>query len=397
MENGALKGLKIIDLSRVIAGPHCTMILGDLGADIIKIEKKGEGDMSRGYAPYYRGESTYFMTHNRNKKSITLDFRHPKALDILYSLIKNADVLVENFKAGTLEKMGLAPAKLLECNPKLVITRISGFGQDGPYADRPCFDEVAQSLSGLMDITGFPDGDPTMVGTYVCDLTSGLYATIGTLAALLAREHTGKGQVVDISLLDCACGLTHSAIINYYLLGQVTKRNGNQDRASWPATFYPTKDGRLAFIHAGQDPAFAKFCKMLGREDLLSDPEFAHLTGRANHIQECDTLVASWTKEHTLKEILDACEAIGIPCSRVNNIEEMAHDEQLIYRKMIRPVEDSRFGTITASGPVIKMSDTNPDVYCTAPKLGEHNHLIYHQELGFTEEEIKHMEEEGII
>lgn len=234
-----------------------------------------------------------------------------------------------------------------------------------------------------------------MVGTYVCDLTSGLYAAIGTLAALLAREHTGKGQVVDISLLDCACGLTHSAIINYYLLGQVTKRNGNQDRASWPATFYPTKDGRLAFIHAGQDPAFAKFCKMLGREDLLSDPEFAHLTGRANHIQECDTLVASWTKEHTLKEILDACEAIGIPCSRVNNIEEMAHDEQLIYRKMIRPVEDSRFGTITASGPVIKMSDTNPDVYCTAPRLGEHNHLIYHQELGFTEEEIKHMEEEG--
>ena len=353
--------------------------------------------MSRGYAPYYEGESTYFMTHNRNKRSITLDFRHPKALDILYSLIKNADVLVENFKAGTLEKMGLAPDKLLEINPRLVITRISGFGQDGPYANRPCFDAVAQSLSGLMDITGFPDGDPTMVGTYVCDLTSGLYAVIGTLAALQAREHTGRGQVVDISLLDCACGLTHSAIINYYLLGLVTKRNGNQDRASWPATFYPSKDGRLVFIHAGQDPAFAKFCKMIQREDILENPEFRYLTGRANHIQECDELVSSWTRTHTLEEILDACEKSGIPCARVNNMEEMVHDKQLIYRKMIRTVEDSRFGAITTSGPVIKMSETNPDVYRTAPRLGEHNHEIYHQELGLTKEEIALLEEEGVI
>ena len=394
---GALSGLKVIDLSRVIAGPHCTMILGDLGAEIIKIEKKGEGDISRGYAPYYEGESTYFMTHNRNKKSISLNFRHPKALDILYSLIKDADVLVENFKAGTLEKMGLAPEKLLELNPRLVITRISGFGQDGPYSSKPCFDAVAQSLSGLMDITGFPDGAPTMIGTYVCDLASGLYAVIGTLAALQSRNVTGRGQVVDISLLDCACGLTHSAIINYYLLGQVTRRNGNQDRASWPATFYPSKDGKLVFIHAGQDPAFAQLCKMIGREDLLADPEYRHLTGRANHIKECDDIVTSWTTSKNYEEILKLCEEHGIPCAKVNDMEDMVHDEQLIYRKMIRQVEDKKFGTITTSGPVIKMSETNPDVYCTAPRLGEHNLEVYSEKLGFSEEEIKQMEEDGLI
>ncbi len=394
---GALSGIKVIDLSRVIAGPHCTMILGDLGAEIIKVEKKGEGDISRGYAPYYEGESTYFMTHNRNKKSISLNFRHPKALDILYSLIQDADVLVENFKAGTLEKMGLAPDKLLEVNPRLIITRISGFGQDGPYSSKPCFDAVAQSLSGLMDITGFPDGSPTMIGTYICDLASGLYAVIGTLAALQSRNVTGKGQVVDISLLDCACGLTHSAIINYYLLGSVTRRNGNQDRASWPATFYPSKDGKLVFIHAGQDPAFAQLCKMIHREDLLEDPEYRYLSGRANHIEECDALVSSWTKERDCADILKLCEEFGIPSAKVNDMEDMVHDEQLIYRKMIRQVEDKKFGTITTSGPVIKMSETNPDVYCTAPRLGEHNFEVYSEKLGLTKEEIQNMYDEGLI
>ena len=394
---GALEGIRVIDLSRVIAGPHCSMILGDFGADVIKVEKKGEGDMARGYAPFFKGESTYFMTHNRKKRSITLDFRKPEAQEILHRLLADADVLVENFRAGTLEKMGLAPEELLKLNPGLIITRLSGFGQDGPYKNRVCFDAVGQSVSGLMDITGEPDGKPTMIGTYVCDFTSGLYGAIGTLAALQARQRTGRGQVVDVSLLDAASSLTHSAIINYYQLGEVMKRNGNQDRASYPANFYETSDGRLAFIHAGQDGAFENLCRMIGREELLEDPEFRFLSGRIHHIKECDSVVEAWAKTKKMDDILSLCETYGIPAARVNTIAEMVRDEQLLYRKMIRQVEHPEFGTFTMNGPVVKMSETDPDIFRTPPLLGQHNDEVYRELLGFTEAEIERLKQEGVI
>ena len=230
---------------------------------------------------------------------------------------------------------------------------------------------AAQAMSGLMAITGDPDsigGHPTMVGSYVVDFVSGVYGALGTLAALQAREKTGKGQVVDIAMFDTACSLTHSAIINYYLLGQIAQRNGNQDRAAWPANFYPTKDGELVYIHCGLDNTFARMCKVLGREELLDDPEYNTLRGRTNHIDECDA-ITEWTLQHTLDEIIPICKANAFPCAKVNSIEDMVKDPQLKYRKMIRDVEDRRFGTVTMSGPVVKMSDTNPDVYCTAPRL----------------------------
>ena len=396
----ALEGIKVVDLTRVVSGPHCTMILGDFGADVIKIEKPGAGDIGRGYAPFYEGEATYFMTHNRNKRSISLNMRHPKAKEIVLRLLKDADVLVENFKAGTLEKIGLDPQMLLEMNPRLVITRISGFGQDGPYSDQVCYDAVAQAMSGLMAITGDPDskgGHPTMVGSYIVDFVSGVYGALGTMAALQAREKTGTGQIVDIALFDTACSLTHSAIINYYLLGQVAQRNGNQDRAAWPANFYPTKDGQLVYIHCGLDNTFARMCKVLGREELLDDPEYNTLRGRTNHIDECDAMITEWTLQHTLDEIIPICKANAFPCAKVNSIEDMVKDPQLKHRKMIRDVEDKRFGTVTMSGPVVKISDTNPDVYCTAPRLGEHNHEILGDLLGFSDEEIAQMKEDGVI
>ncbi|MHB1316052.1 MAG: CaiB/BaiF CoA transferase family protein, partial [Christensenellales bacterium] len=388
MIKGALDGVKVIDLSRVIAGPHCSMILGDFGADIIKVEVKGTGDMGRGFAPFYQGESTYFLTHNRNKRSITLNYRHPKANGILLSLLKDADVLVENYKAGTLEAMGLDPKMLLELNPRLIITRMSGFGQDGPYASRPCYDAVAQSISGLMDVTGPADGPPVMLGLYICDFTSGLYGAIGTLAALQARTLTGKGQVVDVALLDAACALTHSSIINYYQLGEVMQRIGNQDRASSPANFYNSKDGRLLYIQASQDSAFAKFCSMIGREDLLEDERFCTFNNRFANADACDELVGSWTITKTVAEILELCEKYGIPCARVNNMGEMAQDPQLIYRKMVREVQHPKLGKLIMNGPTVKMSDTNPDVFLPPPLLGQHNKEIYGGMLGYSDEEI---------
>lgn len=391
-----MEGIRVVDLSRVIAGPHCTMILGDLGAEVIKVEKQGTGDISREFAPFFKGESTYFMAHNRNKSSITMNFRNPKAHDLLFRLLEKADVLVENFRAGTLERMGFNPNELLQRFPQLIITRISGFGQTGPYAKRACFDAAAQAMSGIMDITGFPDGPPTMVGTYVCDMVSGVYAALGTIAAIQARNHTHKGQVVDISLFDAACGLTHSAILNYHLLGEVMQRTGNQDRASWPASFYPTLDGKTVFIHAGTDQNFEKLCKICGHMELL-ETELKNLSGRRKQIEICDALVSNWTKEFSLNEIIDTCEFYGIPCAPVNDIEQMANDPQLKHRGMIQEVEDSKFGRITMNGPVLKMSHTTPKIYRTAPRLGEDNFHIYHGILGLSANEITSLEENGVI
>lgn len=399
MTKGALQGIRVIDFSRVISGPHCTQILGDFGADVIKVEKKGDGDIARHYPPFHDGEATYFMAHNRNKRSVSIDFRNPGAREVMLDLLKDADVLVENFKAGTLEKMGLDPEELLELNPRLVITRITGFGQTGPYSNRVCYDAVAQALGGLMALTGDPDpdGHPTMIGVYIVDLVSGIYGAVGTLAALQARERTGKGQVVDISMLDTACSLTHSAIINYYLLGEVATRNGNQDRASWPANFYPTKDGRLVYIHAGLDRAFAAMCRVIGREELLETPEYSTLEGRARHIGECDAMISEWTKQYGIAEIIRICEENKLPCARVNDIEEMVHDEQLIHRGMVRQVEDKKLGTMTIGGPVVKMSDTGTDVRCTAPRLGEHNAEVLGGLLGYSDEKLAALARDGVI
>ena len=207
-------------------------------------------------------------------------------------------------------------------------------------------------------MTGFPDAPPVMMGSYVCDFSAGLYGVIGTLAALHSREQTGKGQVVDVSLLDCACSLTHSAIMNYFMLNEVTTRNGNQDRAAWPASFYPTKDHKLIYIHAGQDPAFAAFCHISGNESYAEDPEYMHLNGRKNHIRVCDQLVSEWTCNHTLNEIMSMCRENNIPCAPVNTVKEMVSDPQLLHRNMICDMYDNNLGTIKTTGPVLKMSET---------------------------------------
>ncbi len=322
----ALEGMKVLDLARVIAGPHCSMILGDLGAEVVKVEKSGSGDMSRDNQPKVNGESTYFMTHNRNKKSITLNFRHPKAREILFGLVRNADVLVENFRAGTLEDMGCGYEKLKEVNPGLILTRISGFGQDGPYAQRGCFDGAAQAMSGLMDVTGMENGQPFMVGTYVVDYTAALYGVIGTLAALRARTLTGVGQVVDVSLLDSAVSLMHTAVVDYDSLGLKMTRHGNNDRYAWPANVYMAKDSRWVYIHAGMDNMFSLLAKIMGREDLLQDSRYNRRESRAQHTQECDKFVQEWVCTKESDEVVRLVSAAGILCAKVNDMTEMMND-----------------------------------------------------------------------
>lgn len=395
---GPLEGVRVLDLSRVLSGPHCGMILGDLGAEVIKVEKPGEGDMSRANYPRVHGESTYFLAHNRNKKSITLNFRKPGAKEIFLEMVRKADVILENYRAGTMEAMGLGFDVLKSVNPRIILTRISGFGQDGPYSNRTCFDGVAQAMSGLMDITGAEDGAPTMIGTYVVDYSAGLYAVIGTLAALRERDVTGEGQVVDVALLDAAVSLMHTSIPDYKMLGQVFTRKGNNDRYAWPANLYQASDGRWVYIHAGMNNTFAALMKIIGREELITDERTATREARATAEcrKFCDEIIGGWARQKTSDEIIAVVSQAGIPCAKVSNVPEMIADEQVAHRQMVRKVEHAVAGDVYVSGPVVHFSAQKSEIYLAPPMLGEHNEQVY-GEMGYTPEQIAALKEKGVI
>ena len=394
---GPLEGIKVLDLTRVLAGPYCCMLLGDMGAEVVKVERTGRGDDVRAVAPKIAGESTYFLVMNRNKKGITLNFRHPKANDLLLSLIKKADVLVENFRAGTLEAMGLDWETLKQINPRLVVTRISGFGQDGPYKDRTCYDVIAQALSGLMDMTGEADGAPMMAGTFVVDYATALYATIGTLAALRAREITGVGQVVDVALLDTAVSHLITAIPDYLRLGQMMTRRGNQDRYAWPCNLYKGEDGRWVYVSSGNDTFFPILCKVMEKEELLQDPRFANLEARAQHIEESEEIVRQWVATKTADEVVDLVGGAGIPCAKVNTIADMVENPQVRHRGMIAEIDHPTAGKVPVPGPSIHFSDTKMEIRQAPPLLGQHNEEVYTGWLGLSPSEVAQLRSEGVI
>ena len=287
---GALDGIRVVDLSRYIAGPYCAMLLGDMGADVIKVEPPGRGENSRAFGPFVAGESLYSMVFNRNKRSLTLDLRSDQGKELLRSLLRKADVLVENFVPGTLEAMGFDWDTLKALNPRLIVTRISGFGQSGPLSRKPCFDVIAQTMSGLMDITGEAGGRPTMSGTYIVDYSTGLYATIGTLGAMQARNRTGMGQIVDVALLDSAMSMLMTAIPEQMLFGRTMTRRGNRDRYGAPANTFPTSDGAWVHLAVAGEPMFRALCNAMGRPALADDPRFKDNTARMENVEELETL-----------------------------------------------------------------------------------------------------------
>lgn len=271
----SLDGLRVLDLSRFIAGPYCAMMLGDMGAEVVKIEPPGDGEYARRALPAVEGQSLYTFIVNRNKKSLAIDLRHPEGLATLKALIAKADVLVENFRPGTMEQMGLGWEAVHALNPRLVMARISGFGQDGPLAQKQCFDGVAQAMSGLMDMTGQPDGPPTMIGSFMCDYTTGMYAALGILAALNARHATGVGQLVDVSLLESALSMLMTAIPQHKLFGQTMTRVGSRDRYVAPSNTFQAGDGRYVLMVGGDDNMFPRVLRAMKRPALIEDPRFA--------------------------------------------------------------------------------------------------------------------------
>jgi crotonobetainyl-CoA:carnitine CoA-transferase CaiB-like acyl-CoA transferase len=361
----------VIDLSRVLAGPHCTMILGDLGATVIKVEQPGKGDDTRHFGPpYIAGESAYYLGLNRNKQSILLDFSTVEGKERLLKLLSPATVLVENFRPGTLERQGLGYEALRAINPGLIYCSISGYGQTGPYALRPGYDFVAQAESGLMSVTGEIDGDPQRVGAPVGDVSAGIYACISILAALRVRDRTGKGQHIDISLLETTMSLLSNVASNYLISDEEAPRLGNGHPNIVPYQAFHTKDGYVV-VSCGNDRLYQALCQLLEREDLAADTRFATNPERVRNRQEIVPALQEEFLHRTTGEWLPKLRAAGIPCGPINTVSQSFNDPHIQERDFVWECEHPTAGNIKLSGSPIHLSETPTRLYKAPPLLGE--------------------------
>jgi CoA:oxalate CoA-transferase len=394
---GALRGLKVVDLSRYIAGPHCAMLLGDLGADVIKVERSRGGDDTRALKPVIEGESLYFMVFNRNKRSLTLNFRDKEAQELLRKLLSEADVVVENFRPGTMEQMGCGWDDLEKLNPRLIMARISGYGQTGSMAFEPCFDAVAQATSGLMDLTGDPRGAPSLSGTFIVDYTSGLYATIAILAALERRHQTGRGQVVDASLMGSAISLLTTAIPEQKLLDRTMTRVGNRDRYAAPSQTFKAGDGRWLYINAGGNAHFPRLARAMKREDLIEDARFNNIHARMENIDAIEDIVAQWVAAHATDEIIAAASAAGVPCAKVATIRDVVDSDYVREAGHIVTVHHPKAGPFPMQGLAFQMTESPLSIRRSAPVLGAESEEVLQDWLHLSASEIAALRKQDIV
>jgi crotonobetainyl-CoA:carnitine CoA-transferase CaiB-like acyl-CoA transferase len=370
-----LNGIRVLDLSRVLAGPYCTMVLGDLGAEVIKVESP-EGDETRSWGPpFAEGESAYYLCVNRNKRSIVVDFRTDKGGEILQELIKRSDVLVENFRPGTLARFSLDFESASAINPKLIYCSITGFGQTGPLRDRPGYDLMIQAMGGLMSITGEPDGEPMKVGVAVADLFAGQNAVIAILAALQARTHTGKGQHLDISLFDSQVGMLANVASNYLLSGNLPKRYGNAHANIVPYQSFQASDAWFV-VAVGNDRQFEKLCGVTSNWELVNDPRFGLNSERVKNREELISILKPVFLTRTASEWLSMLEAAGIPCGPINTLDKLFSMPQVEAREMLIHMEHSKIGNLKLVGSPLKFSDTPVDYKRPPPRLGDHTEEV---------------------
>jgi crotonobetainyl-CoA:carnitine CoA-transferase CaiB-like acyl-CoA transferase len=393
--SGALAGVRILDLSRFIAGPMCAQILGDMGAEVVKIERPG-GEDARLQGPFMDGESLYPMAYNRNKSSITLDTRHPDAPDILEGLVAWADVLVENYRPGTLSAMGFGWDRLHATYPRLIVTSLSGFGQTGPLAERALFDPIAQAASGLMSLTGDPDGPPMLVGTYIADHVAALYGAIGTLVALIARGVSGTGQRVDVASLDSLVSCLGTRPMAWLMLGERPRRQASRDPYSAPANAFPARDGHV-YLHGGTDALFPRLCAAIGRPDLSEDPRYREIADRLANVEPLEAEIAAWTATRTREEIERALAAAGVPCSAVADIDEVVASPQLRARDMFVEVAHSTLGRALLTGIPVKLDGTPGTIRRGPPAAGQDNARIYGELLGLDADAMTALSASGAI
>lgn len=392
-----LDGVRVLDLSRYVAGPHCGMMLGDFGADVVKVERPGRGDDLRGVNAGTGDDSIYSLMYNRNKRSVALDYRAPGAAGLLLRLAEKADVLVENFRPGTLEKMGIGPDRLQAANPRLVIARISGFGQDGPWAGRPAFDAIAQAEGGIMAMTGERGSPPVMAGVVAMDYATGLHAVIGILLALKARESTGKGQVVEATLMDSALSFLMTAIPDYLRDGVVRGPNGNRDRYSAPTNTFQAKDGRWVYVMAVSDPHFANLARAMGRPDLLDDPRYGQKTPRFENEAGIEAIITAWVAGLESGKVMEALQAHGVPSGLVAETPDIVANPQVRHRGKIVEVEHAKHGRVPMQGNPVTLTDQPASIRRAVPTVGQQTDEVLAEWLGLDAAGIGALRAAGVI
>ena len=399
--SGPLKGLRVFDLTRVLAGPTCAQMLGDLGADVIKVEKPGAGDDTRGFTPPTMPgtqESAYFVGVNRNKRSVTLDIARPEGQELALKLIARCDFLVENFKVGALAKYGLGWEQLKGRFPGLVYCSITGFGQTGPYAPRPGYDSLVQAMGGIMSLTGEPEGMPMKVGVPVADVFAGLYGCIGVLAALRHREQTGEGQQIDIGMLDAHVAWLANQAMNYLATGENPPRLGNQHPNIVPYQVFPTADGHVV-LSIGNDPTFQRFCANFGLEHLLADARFATNAARVSNRQLVTDTLTPLMRQHSTEWWVDRLEALKIGCGPINRLSEVFADPQVQARGAVLEMphsSDSGVAVKVVANPV-RLSATPVDYRIAPPLLGEHTEEVLRELLGLDAPAVAELRAKGVV
>jgi crotonobetainyl-CoA:carnitine CoA-transferase CaiB-like acyl-CoA transferase len=390
-----LRGIRVLDLTRALAGPFCTMILGDLGADVIKVEPTG-GDMIRNWGPFDRGTSAYYLSGNRNKRGIAMNFRDPRALDMLRSLAVQCDVVAENFRPGAVESMGLGYEALAELNPRLIYASVTGFGRTGPAGNRPGFDQIAQGYSGLMSVTGAPDSGPVRVGVAIGDQTAGMWCAIGVLAAVAERNASGKGRRVETSLLSSLIGLMSVQAQRYLSLGEVPGLAGNTHPVISPYGVFQTADGPLNIAPATTE-MWKRLCDVLGLAGLVDDPRYVTNAARIERRGELKEILEARLRERTRREWTELFLAADIPAGPINTLADVFVDEQVIHCRLVEEADHAELGRIRQVGSPITFDGRQGESIRRAPPvLGEHTFEVL-RELGFSDSDLKALARDGVI
>lgn len=394
---GALNGVRVLDLTRVLAGPYCAMLLADMGAEIIKIEIPEKGDDSRQFGPFVNEESSYYMNLNRNKKGVTLNLKDPKGKKLFLQMVDKADIIIENYRPGTMEKLGLGYEELKKINPSIIYGCVSGFGHYGPYKDRAGYDIIGQAMGGLMSTTGWPDGEPTRTGTAMGDVLSGLSVAIGILGALNYKTKTGVGQKVDVSLVDSV--VSSLEIINqiYLVTGKNPQKIGNRYESVYPYDSFKAKDGSLV-IGCGNDKLWSKLCEVMCKSELSIDERYDKNPKRVSRHKDIKEIIEAWTQNKTIDEVVEMLLDNGIPSCPINTIDRVVNDPHIAgAREMFVDIEHPVAGKLKITGSHIKLSETKINRFNPSPLLGQHNREVYKELLNLTDDELEELKQNKTI